>query len=215
MALGSIFSTLQFIPLILLTVEAWRFKNMPKIAVGDVEQKDLVSNFAFPEVFLFLVAVNFWNFFGAGVFGLIINLPIANYYEHGTYLTVNHGHAALMGVYGNLSIGALLFCCRYLVKPEVWNDRLVKTAFWSLNVGLLLMVIMDLFPAGIHQLFAAMDKGLWYARSQEFLMSPAFQTMTWLRIVGGAVFLLGGVAPLTWFVLRQTRYLKPTALPEP
>jgi nitric oxide reductase subunit B len=39
MALGSVFSTLQFVPLILLTVEAWRFKNMPKFAVGDVEHK--------------------------------------------------------------------------------------------------------------------------------------------------------------------------------
>lgn len=213
LAIGSIFSTLQVVPLILLTLEAWRFRNMPNTLSRSGGGQSLL--FAMPAIFLFLVGVNFWNFFGAGVFGLIINLPIANYYEHGTYLTVNHGHAALMGVYGNLSIGALLFCCRYLVKPEVWNDRLVKTAFWSLNVGLLLMVIMDLFPAGIHQLFAAMDKGLWYARSQEFLMSPAFQTMTWLRIVGGAVFLLGGVAPLTWFVLRQTRYLKPTALPEP
>ena len=70
------------------------------------EQKvngDLRKVFGFSEVFLFLVAVNFWNFFGAGVLGFIINLPIANYYEHGTYLTVNHGHAALMGVYGNLA----------------------------------------------------------------------------------------------------------------
>jgi nitric oxide reductase subunit B len=64
---------------------------------------------------------------GAGVFGLIINLPIVNYYEHGTYLTVNHGHAALMGVYGNLSLAAFLFCCRYLLNVESWHARLVRS----------------------------------------------------------------------------------------
>lgn len=212
LAIGSVFSTLQVVPLILLTLEAWRFQRMP----GALSQNSqgISSLFAMPSIFLFLVGVNFWNFFGAGVFGLIINLPIANYYEHGTYLTVNHGHAALMGVYGNLSIGALLFCCRYLSKPEAWNERIVRRAFWSINIGLLLMVILDLFPAGIHQLFAAMDQGLWHARSQGFLQSPAFQTMTWLRIVGGTIFTLGGVLPLTWLVLRQIRHQKTPNLPK-
>jgi nitric oxide reductase subunit B len=108
MALGAVFSTLQVIPLILLTLEAWRFSKLPKILEHAVRSNgDTNQKFGFPEVFLFLLAVNFWNFFGAGVFGLIINLPIANCYEHGTYLTVNHGHAALMGVYGNLALAAL------------------------------------------------------------------------------------------------------------
>jgi nitric oxide reductase subunit B len=213
LAIGSVFSTLQVVPLILLTLEAWRFQRMPGIL--NRKSNGASSLFAMPAIFLFLVGVNFWNFFGAGVFGLIINLPIANYYEHGTYLTVNHGHAALMGVYGNLSVGALLFCCRYLVAPEHWNERLVKTVFWSLNTGLVLMVVMDLFPAGVHQLFAAMDQGLWFARSQAFLQAPAFQTMTWMRIVGGSIFLLGGVAPLVWFVLGQIPHLKPSAMPVP
>jgi len=213
LAIGSVFSTLQVVPLILLTLEAWRFQQMPGALNRTGNGRS--SLFAMPAVFLFLVGVNFWNFFGAGVFGLIINLPIANYYEHGTYLTVNHGHAALMGVYGNLSLGALLFCCRYLGNPDRWNERLVKTAFWSLNTGLLLMVAMDLFPAGVHQIFVAMERGLWYARSQEFLQAPAFQTMTWLRIVGGSIFTLGGVFPLAWFILRQIPHIKPSAVPEP
>lgn len=61
MALGSVFSTLQFVPLILLTVEAWRFKNMPKIAVGDVEHKNL-GNFGFPEVFFIFNCGQFLEF---------------------------------------------------------------------------------------------------------------------------------------------------------
>lgn len=212
LALGSVFSTLQVVPLILLTLEAWRMQRMPQVLAKKQEEFGRSSLFAMPGVFLYILGVNFWNFFGAGVFGLIINLPIANYYEHGTYLTVNHGHAALMGVYGNLSIAAILFAIRFLVKPEVWNPSLVKISFWSINLGLALMVVLDLFPAGIHQLFTVMDKGYWFARSQEFIGSAPFQTMTWLRIVGGSIFLLGGVLPLVWIVLKSTKHLKPKSL---
>ncbi len=209
LALGAVFSTLQVIPLILLTLEAWRFSKLPKILEnGSGANRDINKQFGFPEVFLFLVAVNFWNFFGAGVLGFIINLPIANYYEHGTYLTVNHGHAALMGVYGNLALAIILFCCQLLVKPEWWKPRMIRTAFWSINIGLLLMVFLDLFPAGIWQFKTATEHGLWYARSHTFIESTGFQTFTWLRMAGGALFTLGGVIPLTWFVISRRRGLK-------
>ncbi|MEY3422621.1 MAG: hypothetical protein RIR48_2943 [Bacteroidota bacterium] len=211
MALGSVFSTLQFVPLILLTVEAWRFKNMPKLAVGDVEHKNL-GNFGFPEVFLFLIAVNFWNFFGAGVLGIIINLPIMNYFEHGTYLTVNHAHAALMGVYGNISLAALLFASRLMIKPEYWNKKIVSFSFWSINVGLMLMVVLDLFPAGSIQFKAVVEQGLWFGRSTDFIDYGIFNQLTWLRGIGATVFFIGGVVPLTWFIVSRIRSLKPTIL---
>lgn len=208
MALGSVFSTLQFIPLILLTVEAWRFRNMPRIAVGDVEHKDLRRDFAFPEVFLFLVAVNFWNFFGAGVMGIIINLPIMNYFEHGTYLTINHAHAALMGVYGNISIAALLFASRMVLQPARWHKKWIMTVFWSINAGLMLMVILDLFPAGAIQFKVVVEKGLWYGRSAAFIGGKTFEGLTWLRGIGATLFFLGGVIPLAWFMVSRFRSLK-------
>ena len=209
MALGAVFSTLQVIPLVLLTLEAWRFSKLPKVLENNNRVNgDLNKGFGFSEVFLFLVAVNFWNFFGAGVLGFIINLPIANYYEHGTYLTVNHGHAALMGVYGNLALAAVLFCCQLLVKSSWWKPGVIKTAFWSINIGLLLMIFLDLFPAGIWQFKTVTEQGLWYARSSAFIESAGFQTLTWMRILGGSVFTLGGVIPLIWFVTRSRRGLK-------
>lgn len=209
MALGAIFSTLQVIPLVLLTLEAWRFSKLPSVLEkANNVNGDPSKRFGFSEVFLFLVAVNFWNFFGAGVLGFIINLPIANYYEHGTYLTVNHGHAALMGVYGNLALAAILFCCQLLFKAEWWKPRLLKRAFWSINIGLLLMVFLDLFPAGIWQFNTVTDRGLWFARSHEFIESTGFQTLTWLRIIGGSLFTLGGVFPLVWFVISSRKGLK-------
>ncbi|MBK8482890.1 MAG: cbb3-type cytochrome c oxidase subunit I [Saprospiraceae bacterium] len=211
MALGSVFSTLQFVPLILLTVEAWRFKNMPKIAVGDIGINQL-NNFGFPEVFKFLVAVNFWNFFGAGVLGIIINLPIMNYFEHGTYLTVNHAHAALMGVYGNISLAALLFASRLMIKNIQWNEQIVNFSFWSINIGLMLMVVLDLFPAGAIQFKNVVEQGLWFGRSSKFIDHGIFNSLTWLRGIGATVFFVGGVIPLTWFIVSRIYSLKTNAL---
>ncbi len=211
MALGSVFSTLQVVPLILLTLEAWRFSKLPQQLETGLNAKEKHS-FGFSGVFLFLIGVNFWNFMGAGVMGFIINLPIANYYEHGTYLTVNHGHAALMGVYGNLSLAGVLFCCQLLFDPKVWNKKLVRTAFWSINIGLLLMVVLDLFPAGIIQFNAVINQGLWFARSNQFIDSTAFQSLTWLRIIGGSVFVVGGVVPLAWFIMINRKSIKKTNL---
>ena len=41
-----------------------------------------------------------------------------------------------------------------------------------------------------------------------FIESTGFQTLTWLRIVGGSIFTLGGVIPLIWFIIRGNRNLK-------
>jgi nitric oxide reductase subunit B len=210
MALGSVFSTLQVIPLILLTLEAWRFQKLPSTIEASLSNGRTMSSnkFGMPEVFLFLVGVNFWNFFGAGVMGFIINLPLANYYEHGTYLTVNHGHAALMGVYGNLSIATIIFCCQLITKSEHWKGSALRISFWSINIGLMLMVLLDLFPAGILQFQAVVEKGLWYGRSAEFIDSDTFQNLTWLRIIGGSIFVAGGVIPLTWAIGSVARHFK-------
>lgn len=213
MALGSVFSTLQVVPLILLTLEAWRFSKLPGLLESNKNIfRDTDQQFGCSEVFLFLIAVNFWNFFGAGVLGFIINLPIANYYEHGTYLTVNHGHAALMGVYGNLALAAILFCSQLLFKADWWNPRLIRVIFWSVNVGLILMIFLDLFPVGLWQLNTVTEQGLWFARSSIFVESNGFQTFTWLRIIGGSLFTVGGVIPLVWFISRGRKELKQTAI---
>ncbi len=210
LALGGVLSTLQIVPLILLTVDSWRFRNMPNGAVRSLKREGGPdATFGLTEPFMFLIGVNFWNFFGAGVFGFMINLPIVNYFQHGTYLTVNHGHAALFGVYGNLAICTMLFCGRWIIGPERWNAKLLRTAFWSLNIGLMLMVAFDLFPVGLHQLHTSMEEGYAFARSQEYLDGTVFQTFTWLRSVGVALFVIGGVIPLIWFMITRWTHLKP------
>jgi nitric oxide reductase subunit B len=139
----------------------------------------------------------------------MINLPIVNYYQHGTYLTVNHGHMALMGVYGNLAIAAMLFCGRWLIRPDRWNASLIRTSFWSLNIGLMLMGVMDLFPVGLHQLNAVFDGGYAFARSEAYLQGAVFMNLTMLRGVGVLIFVAGGVLPLVWFMVTRWGSLKP------
>jgi nitric oxide reductase subunit B len=210
-ALGGVLSSLQVAPLVLLTIEAWRFRRLPESTLRRLHQQGgAPATFGLETAFLFLVGVNFWNFFGAGVLGFSINLPIVSYFEHGTYLTVNHGHAALMGVYGNLAVCAMLFCARWIVGSERWNARLLRTSFWSLNLGLAFMVAFDLFPVGVHQLMVAMGAGGYAAaRSQDYVQGETFQVYTWLRGIGVAVFVLGGVLPLVWFMVTRWFTLKP------
>jgi nitric oxide reductase subunit B len=205
-ALGSVFSTLQVLPLLLLTLDAWQMRKEGNGAYAN--QKNGQQKFVMDGVWLFILGVNFWNIFGAGVFGSLINLPIVNYFEHATYMTGNHAHAAMFGVKGNIALAGVLFCCQHLFRTESWNPRLVRLAFWTLNVGVALMMFLDLFPAGLYQLSVVLDDGFWHARSQQIVTGEVFQTLTYFRTVGGVVFVVG-VISLMWFILSRGAKMKP------
>jgi nitric oxide reductase subunit B len=98
------------------------------------------------------------------------------------------------------------------VAPGHWNGELLRHAFWSINLGLLLMVVIDLLPVGLHQLATVLEDGFWQARSQAYIEGAVFQTLTWARVVGGALFVLGGVLPIAWFLLTRAGRLKPAAM---
>ena len=202
MALGAFFSAAEVIPLTFLTVEAWTFLHMgarQEVRAGE-------THFPHRWAVLYLVAVGFWNFLGAGVFGFLINLPVVSYYEIGTQLTANHAHAAMMGVYGMLAISLLVFCLRYLLRPEDWSDRLVGFSFWALNLGLAWMVFANLFPLGVLQLGDAVANGYWHARSIEFFNDHAI--IEWVRLPGDVVF-IAGVLPLV-YLTAVSRCLRPS-----
>ncbi|MGH3561706.1 MAG: nitric-oxide reductase large subunit, partial [Mycobacterium sp.] len=92
MALGALFSAAEVIPLTFLTVEAWAF-----LQLGSRQEAGDGKPFPARWAVMFLVAVGFWNFIGAGIFGFLVNLPVVSYYEIGTALTANHAHAAMFG----------------------------------------------------------------------------------------------------------------------
>jgi nitric oxide reductase subunit B len=201
MALGAFFSAAEVIPLTFLTIEAWTFLRLG-------EDQAAGNSGAFPHrwAIMFLVAVGFWNFLGAGIFGFLINLPIVSYYEIGTALTSNHGHAAMMGVYGMLAAGLALFALRYLIPANRWSDRAAKWSFWSLNLGLAWMVFATLFPLGVLQLYESVNAGYFEARELRWLTSETISLIEWLRLPGDVVFIVGGVLPLLWLCWVGVRH---------
>ena len=199
LAVGSVFSSIEPVPMFGLVVR------------GLLEYKSIRAegrDFPYRWPMYFLVASSFWNFLGAGVFGFLINLPVVNYFEHGTYLTVNHGHGALFGVYGMLSIALLLFSWRGLVQREHWNDRLLAISFWGLNGGLLAMTFITLFPVGIAQAWTSYKEGLWVARDASFFERPLVMLLGQLRMIPDTVIIVVGVLPLVWFLFTTFRHLK-------
>jgi nitric oxide reductase subunit B len=212
MGLASCFSALEVVPLTLLTLDAWDFIKLRKAQCSECGH-DLAWGQKW--AIYFLMAVGVWNFVGAGIFGFLINLPIVSYFEVGTTLTPNHGHAALFGVFGMLALAVLVFCLRAMQSDATWEEtqKFIRVGFWGANVGLALMIILDLFPGGVIQLWDSVANGYWHARRLTFLMSGAYHKLEWLRMVGDVVFLLAGALPITLGALRSVwkRDLSPMA----
>jgi len=191
MAIGASFSALEVVPLALIGFEAWSTYKMSKGAKW-------MTTYRWPV--RFFLGVAFWNLVGAGIFGFLINPPIALYYMQGLNTTPVHAHTALFGVYGLLALGLSLLVVRRLLPVGEWKDGALRLAFWGMNGGLALMVLVSLLPIGLAQTAASIDQGLWYARSAEFLQQPIIENLRWLRMIGDTVF-LGGVGSLVWFAV--------------
>ncbi len=196
---GAIFSSMEPVPLMTLVVR------------GLMEYKDIRNQgqeFSYKWPMYFLVAASFWNFLGAGVFGFLINLPIINFYEHGTYLTMHHGHTAMFGTYGMLSIALLLFSWRGLVDKNHWKDGLLKLSFWGLNGGLFLMAFVTLLPVGALQAWTSFKDGLWAARSADFFERGVVVFLGTFRALPDTIIIVLGVLPLAYFLITTYPHLK-------
>jgi nitric oxide reductase subunit B len=191
LALGATFSALEVVPLVLIGFEAYENLTLARA-------RPWVTAYKWP--IYFFVAVAFWNLVGAGLFGFLINPPIALYYMQGLNTTPVHGHTALFGVYGMLGIGLTLFCLKGLAAHNKWRSGMLWFSFWAINVGLALMVVISVLPVGLLQTWASVEHGLWYARSADFLQTDSMNTLRWLRVVGDTIFALG-ILGLGWFVI--------------
>lgn len=191
LAFGSVFSALEIVPLTMVGFEAW--ENIHRLKSRKWLQQ-------YKWVIYFFVAVAFWNLVGAGIFGFMINPPIALYYMQGLNTTAVHGHGALYGVYGTLGLALLLFCLRAM-KPElVWKEKLLKFSFWTINGGMLAMMLLSLLPIGLLQTVESVSTGYWSARSPEFMQTELMQFFRWMRIFGDTIFAIGAVA-FVWFAV--------------
>jgi nitric oxide reductase subunit B len=197
MAISATFSAMEVVPLILLTLEASDFIRLMRTSTDDSG-----NPISFPHKwsFYFLIAVGVWNFIGAGIFGFLINLPVVSYYEAGTNLTANHGHAALMGVFGMLGMAFLVFALRQVSSDEHWQriEKYVRISFWGLNLGLAGMVILQLFPSGVLQFLDVISHGYWHARSMAFSGQPLISSLAWARLPADITFIVVGALPLGW-----------------
>jgi nitric oxide reductase subunit B len=198
--LGSVFSALEVIPLSLLMVEA--YGQYKVIQAGGIQ-------FPYKASFYFMIATAFWNLFGAGVLGFLINLPIVSYYQHGSFLTAAHGHGALMGVYGMLAIALATYSMRNIVQPEFWKEKWIMVGFWGLNIGLMGMIALTLFPIGAMQAVESFQNGFWSARSWDFYRQPVVNTLLWLRLIPDTVFIAVGALPLLAAAVYGFFHLRP------
>jgi nitric oxide reductase subunit B len=191
MAIGASFSALEVVPLVLIGLEAYRTSRLQRAAAW-------MQSYRWP--IKFFVGVAFWNLVGAGIFGFLINPPIALYYMQGLNTTPVHAHSALFGVYGLLSLGLMLVLARKLSGDRPWKETSLAVGFWGMNIGLSLMIVLSLLPIGLAQTFASVESGLWYARSADFLQTPWIETLRWMRIFGDTVFAVGAAA-FAWFMM--------------
>lgn len=190
LALGATFSALEVVPLVLIGFEAYENLTLSRA-------RPWVRAYKWP--IYFFVGVAFWNLVGAGLFGFLINPPIALYYMQGLNTTPVHGHTALFGVYGLLGMGLMLFCLKGLATHNVWRTGVLSFSFWAINIGLALMVLLSVLPVGLAQTWASVEHGLWYARSADFLQDDTLQAIRWLRVIGDTIFAVGALG-FGWFV---------------
>jgi len=207
MAFAAMFSALEVVPLTLLTLDAWDFVKLSK-GKCDICGKEI--SIPHKWTFYFMMAVGFWNFVGAGIFGFLINLPIVSYFEVGTLLTPNHGHAAMMGVFGMFSVAFMVFAIRQVLTEEGWGqvEKYIRVSFWGLNIGLAGMVVLNLFPGGVLQFLDVLKNGYWHARGPEFLDDRITTLIEWIRLPADAIFILFGVVPLLISVGFTYRLMK-------
>jgi nitric oxide reductase subunit B len=202
LAWGATFSALEVVPLVLIGYQAMKDLRLSRSAVW-------VAKYKWPVYFF--IAVAFWNLVGAGLFGFMINPPIALYYMQGLNTTPVHAHGALFGVYGMLGLGLTLMCMRALMADREWKEGLLKFSFWSMNIGLALMILLSLLPVGLLQTWASVNQSYWYARSPEFMGTPLMATLRWLRMPGDTLFAIGAIALVLFiFGLKLGYSLKPT-----
>ncbi len=182
-AIGGIFSALEPLPLALMIVEAWKNQREQK-------EEGKINQFSTP--FMFIAGSAVLNWIGAGFFGMVINTPTISYYSHGTYLIMPHGHVALLGAFGYISIAFLYMTSRAnaMANGWVWNDKWSKIGFWSLTIGVLLFALPTLM-IGLEQTKVAAEMGYYYTRTREAL--EIVQGWMWFRILPDSLMLIGGI----------------------
>ncbi len=191
-AIGGIFSALEPLPLALMIVEAAKNKR-EKLHDG--------KDFSFGVPFMWIAGSALLNWIGAGFFGMVINTPTISYYSHGTYLIMPHGHVALLGAFGYISIAFLYMTSRTnaLANGLAWDDKLSKWGFWLLTIGVIIFAIPTLM-IGLEQTKLAAEMGYYFTRTREAV--EGMKAWMWFRVLPDSMMILGGGVILYDLVMK-------------
>ncbi|WP_457639291.1 nitric-oxide reductase large subunit [Persephonella sp.] len=191
-AWGGVLSSLEPLPLVILMIEATK---------EYLHIKEKGEAFPFRMAFLWLAGSAFLNWLGAGFYGMLINLPIINYYEHGTYFGMAHGHVALLGAFGYISIAFLYFIARAnaLAKGLHWDEKVSNLGFW-LTTGGIFLFAFPVLVIGEKQMEWAFNYGYWVARTREVLEGMGF--WLWIRLIPDIMIVAGAILILVDLVYK-------------
>jgi nitric oxide reductase subunit B len=202
-AIGGIFSALEPLPLAMMIVEAMKNQREKRLS-GERNE------FATP--FMWIAGSAILNWIGAGFFGMVINTPTISYYSHGTYLIMPHGHVALLGAFGYISIAFIYMTSRSnaLAKGLEWNEKISKYGFWILTIGALLFTLPT-YIIGMEQTRIAHDMGYYYTRLRDAV--EPMKNWMWFRVVPDSMMIIGGLI-IFYDLVKKTffaRKLNPSA----
>ena len=198
MGLASCFSALEVVPLTLLTLDASDFIRLQKRAATE-DGADLASRHKWAIYF----------FIAVGRLELRRRRHLRLPHQHADRLLLRGGHDPhdQPRPRGDVRRVRHARARRARVLPEGHAERrrpggvtekYVRVGYWGLNAGLSLMILLDLFPAGVLQLWDVISNGYWHARRLDYSMSGTFHKLEWVRVVGDTVFIVLGALPSPW-----------------
>jgi len=175
---GSIFSALEPIPFLMMTIFAFNMVNKRR---RDHPNKAAV---------LWALGTSVVAFLGAGVWGFLHTLAPVNYYTHGTQLTAAHGHLAFYGAYALVVLTMISYAMPILRGRAANPERgqiMEMWSFWLMTISMFSIALL-LTGAGFVQ--------VWLQRISDAPMSfmavqDSIAIFYWAREAAGLVFLLG------------------------
>ncbi|MCF6209839.1 MAG: cytochrome-c oxidase, cbb3-type subunit I [Gammaproteobacteria bacterium] len=128
--------------------------------------------------------------------GPIMSIKTVNALSHYTDWTIGHVHSAALGWVGMVAAGALYHMVMKLWNTEMYSTKLINVHFWLATVGTVIYIIA-LWISGIMQGLMWRDYDAFGTLTYTFAESVAAMHPYYvMRVVGGFLYMLGGVVML-------------------
>ena len=165
-----------------------------------------------PVLKFFVVGITFYMM--ATFEGPMLSIKSVNALSHYNDWGIGHVHGAALGWNGFMTFGMIYWLAPRLFQTQMFSKKLAEWHFWLGTIGILLYIIA-MYAAGLTQglMWLAMDDQgqLTYPDFVRTVM--AIVPMYWLRVIGGALYLLG--TALGAYNLVRTWMARPRQYEEP